>query len=52
MYAGAELKIILMRHIYGTAQKSSLGVEDFSGAYILPFIGQPDFTNPPDVVKI
>ncbi len=25
MYDGAELKIILMRHIYGTFQKSSLG---------------------------
>ncbi len=25
MYDGAELKITLMRHIYGTFQKSSLG---------------------------
>ncbi len=25
MYDGAELNIILMRHIYGTFQKSSLG---------------------------
>ncbi len=41
MYDGAELKIILMRHIYGTFQKSSLGVEDFSGAPILPFIRLP-----------
>ncbi len=45
-------KKILMRHIYGTFQKSSLGVEDFSGAPILPFIGLPDFANPPDVAKI
>ncbi len=27
-------------------KKSSLGVEDFSGALILPFIGQPDFDGP------
>ncbi len=52
MYDGAELKIILMRHIYGTFQKSSLAVEDFSGALILPLIGLPDFANPPDVAKI
>ncbi len=52
MYEGAELKLILMRHIYGTFQKSSLGVQDFSGAPILPFIGLPDFANPPDVAKI
>ncbi len=48
----AELKIIIMRHIYGTFQKSSLGVEDFSGAPILPFIVLPDFANHPDVAKI
>ncbi len=42
----------LMRHTCGTFQKSSLGVEDFSGALILPFIGLPDFANPPDVAKI
>ncbi len=52
MYDRAELKIILMRHICGTFQKSSLWVEDFSGALILPFIGLPDFANPPDVAKI
>ncbi len=52
MYDGAELKIILMRHIYGTVQKSSLGVEDFSGTPILLFIGQPDFANPPYVAEI
>ncbi len=52
MYSRAELKIIIMRHIYGTFQKSSLGVEDFSGAPIWPFIGLPDFANPPDVAKI
>ncbi len=40
MYDGAELKIIPMRHIYGTVLKSSPGVEDFSGAQILQFIGQ------------
>ncbi len=49
MYDGAELKLILTRHIFGTGQKSSLGVEDFSGAQILPFYGHPDFANPPDV---
>ncbi len=46
------LKIIIMRRICETFQKSSLGVEDFSGAQILPFIGLPDFANPPDVAKI
>ncbi len=29
MYDGAELKINLTRHIFGTVQKSSLGVEGF-----------------------
>ncbi len=52
MYDRADLNIILMKHICRTFQKSSLGVEDFSGAPILPFIGLPDFANPPDVVKI
>ncbi len=52
MYDRAELKIILMRHICGTFQKSSLGMEDFSGAPILQFIGLLDFVNPPDVAKI
>ncbi len=49
MYARSELTII---HICGTFQTSSLGVEDFSGAQILPFIGLLDFANPPDVAKI
>ncbi len=29
IYDGAELKIIYIRHIFGTVQKFSLGVEDF-----------------------
>ncbi len=41
-----------MRHFFWTVQKSSLGVEDFSGALILPFIGQPDVVNLPDFAKI
>ncbi len=32
MFDGAELKIIYMRHVFGTVQKSSLGVEGFRGA--------------------
>ncbi len=52
MYDRAELKIILMRHICGTFQKSSLAMEDFSVAPILPFIGLPDFANPPHIAKI
>ncbi len=41
-----------MGHICGTFQKSSLGVEDFTGAPILPLIGLPNFANTPDVAKI
>ncbi len=36
MNDGVELKIILTRQIFGTVQKSSLGVEDFIEAPILP----------------
>ncbi len=52
MYDGAELKIIIIMHIFGIVQKSSLGVEDFSGAPILHFIWQPDFANPPDFANL
>ncbi len=31
MYDGAELKINLIKHIFGTVQKPSLGVEGFRG---------------------
>ncbi len=49
MYEGAELKIIHIRCIFGTVQKSSLGVEDFRGrAQRLPFFGHHDFANPPN----
>ncbi len=52
MYDGAELKIILIKHIFRTVQKLSQGGKDFSVSPILKFIGQPDFANPPDVTKI
>ncbi len=47
-----DLKIVFMRYIYGTVQKSLLGVENFSGAPILPFNGQRDFANPLNDAKI
>ncbi len=43
MNDGAELKINHIRHIFGTVQKSSLGVEGFRGAQGLPIFGHPDF---------
>ncbi len=43
MYDGAELKINLIGHIFGTVQKSSLVVEGFKGAQGLSFFGHQDF---------
>ncbi len=39
MYDRTELKVIHMRHICGTVQKSSLGMEDFSGARFCHLLG-------------
>ncbi len=52
VYDGAERKIMHLRQIIVTVQKSSLGVENFSGAPILPFFGHQNFVNPPDFAKI
>ncbi len=52
MYDGAELKNNPHEAHMWDFSEVITGVEDFSGALILPFIELPDFANPPDVAKI